>query len=42
MIQRGGEIVIRMLPDVKQRTIGPLIRGTITPGAIVYTYEYDI
>jgi transposase len=42
MIQRGGEIVIRMLSDVKQRTIGPLIRGTITPGATVYTDEYDI
>jgi hypothetical protein len=25
MIQRGGEVVIRMLADVRQVTIGPLI-----------------
>jgi transposase-like protein len=42
MIQRGGEIVIRMLADVKQATIGPLIRRTISPGATVSTDEYDI
>jgi transposase-like protein len=42
MIQRGGQIVIRMLADVKQRTIGPLIKRTIAPGAEVYTDEYDI
>jgi hypothetical protein len=27
MIQRTGEVVIRMLADVKQKTIGPLING---------------
>lgn len=42
MIQRGGELAIRMLADVKQATIGPLIRRTISPGATVYTDEYDI
>ncbi len=42
MIQRGGQIVIRMLADVKQVTIGPLIKRTIAPGATVYTDEYDI
>jgi hypothetical protein len=42
MIQRGGQIVIRMLADVKQKTIGPLIRNTIAPGSDVYTDEYDI
>ncbi len=42
MIQRGGEIAIRMLSDVKQRTIGPLVRETITEGSVVYTDEYDI
>ena len=26
MLQRGGEVVIRMLENVKQVTIGPLIR----------------
>ena len=42
MIQRGGEIVIRILADVKQATIGPLIKRTILPGTVVYTDEYDI
>jgi hypothetical protein len=42
MIQRAGEVVIRTLADVKQVTIGPLIQETITPGAVVYTDEYDI
>jgi transposase len=34
--------MIRMLADVKQKTIGPLIKETITPGAVVYTDEYNI
>ena len=42
MIQRGGEIAIRMLPDVKQVTIGPLIKATVAEGSAVYTDEYDI
>jgi transposase-like protein len=42
MLQRSGEVVIRMLENVKQVTIGPLIRGTITAGSVVYTDEYDI
>ncbi len=42
MLQRGGEVVIRMLEDVQQATIGPLIKRTITPGTTVYTDEYDI
>ena len=42
MIQRAGEVVIRMLADVKQETIGPLIEGIVAEGAVVYTDEYDI
>jgi transposase len=42
MILRGGEIVIRMLADVKQKTIGRVIRKTIAPGMAVFTDEYDI
>ena len=42
MIQRTGEVVIRMLANVKQVTIAPLIRGTIAEGSVVYTDEYDI
>ena len=42
MIQRSGEVVIRLLENVQQATIGPLIRQIITPGTQVYTDEYGI
>ena len=42
MIQRTGMVVIRMLENVKQVTIGPLIERTIARGTLVYTDEYDI
>jgi transposase-like protein len=42
MIQRGGEVVIRMLENVQQRTIEPLIKATIVFGTMVYTDEYAI
>ncbi len=42
MIQRGGDVVIRMLDDVPQRTIKPLPHATIAPGTCVYTDAYDI
>ena len=42
MFQRTGLIVIRMLADVKQATIAPLIRRTIANGTVVSTDEYDI
>lgn len=42
MIQRGGQVVIRMLENVKQVTIRPLIEATIAPGTQVYTDEYSI
>lgn len=42
MLQRGGEVSIRMLADVQQKTIKPLILATVAPGTMVYTDEYDI
>src|SRR4051812_50181114 len=42
MIQRSGMVVIRMLENVQQVTIAPLIRATIATGTVVYTDEYDI
>jgi transposase len=42
MLQRTGEVVIRMLANVQQVTIGPLIQATIAQGSVVYTDEYDI
>ena len=42
MIRRTGQVVIRMLADVKRATIAPLLRRTIARGTVVYTDEYDI
>ena len=37
MIQRGGAVVVRMLENVQQTTIQPLIEQFITPGTRIYT-----
>ena len=42
MIQRTGEVVIRLLDNVQQATIKPLILQTIMPGTQIYTDEYNI
>src|SRR6266446_9692411 len=42
MIQRSGEVVIRMLENVKQVTIKPLIEAMVNVGTQIYTDEYDI
>ena len=42
MIQRGGEVIITMLPNVKQVTIRPIIERSVEKGSMVYTDEYDI
>lgn len=42
MLQRNGEVVIQMVPNVQQVTIQPIITETIAPGSLIYTDEYDI
>ena len=42
MIQRGGEVVIKMLANVQQKTIRPIIQATVRAGTLIYTDEYDI
>ncbi len=42
MFERGGDVVIRMLPNVQRATIKPLIRSTIKKESTVYTDEYNI
>ena len=42
MIERGGTVVMRMLENVQQRTIQPLIKSTIKSGSLIYTDEYAI
>ena len=42
MIQRGGEVVIKLLENVQQKTIKPIIQATVNTGTLIYTDEYDI
>ncbi len=39
---RGGAVVVRMLGNVQQATIRPLIERFIAPGTRVHTDEYHI
>jgi transposase-like protein len=40
LIQRGGQVVLRMLADVRQKTIRPTIEATVGKGTRVHTDEY--
>jgi len=42
MIERGGRAVLRMLNNVRQKSIGPLIKKHVAPGTRVCTDEYNI
>ena len=42
MIQRGGQVAINLMTNVKQKTIKPFITDTIVPDTLVYTDEYSI
>ncbi len=42
MIQRGGEVIIQMLSNVKQATIAPIIQKMVSPGTLIYSDEYSI
>jgi transposase-like protein len=42
LIQRSGDVVLRMLENVQQQTIEPIIRGCVSEGTRFYTDEYDI
>ena len=42
MIQRGGEVVLQMLSNVKQATIALVIQKMLSPGTLIYSDEYSI
>ena len=42
MIQRGGQVLLHMLPNVRQTTIKPVIEAAVAEGTQIYTDEYDI
>lgn len=42
IIQRGGEVAIKMLANVQQVTIKPVLLARFAAGALIHTDEYDI
>ena len=42
MIERGGQVVMRVSDNVRQVTIKPIIERFIAPGSAIMTDEYDI
>ena len=42
LIQRGGQVVLRMLADVRQKTIQPVIGTVVAQGTLVHTDEYGV
>jgi transposase-like protein len=37
MVQRSGEVILKMLPNVQQITIEPVILANVAPGTLIYT-----
>ena len=42
MIQRNGLVSLKVLPNVQQKTIEPIIENQVEKGTIFYTDEYNI
>jgi len=42
LVERGGEVAIYMLPNVKIDTISPIIRKRVQIDTLIYTDEYNI
>src|SRR3954451_6072550 len=42
LIQRGGQVVLRRLANVQQRTIESVITGAVAQGTLIHTDEYGI
>lgn len=42
LVERGGQLVIRLLSNVKQKTIKPIIKQIVQAGTLMYTDEYNI
>ena len=42
LVQRGGLLVLRLLENVQQTTIQPVIEQIVAKGSLIYTDEYNI
>ena len=41
-MQRGGQVVLRMLANVQQTTIKSVITGAVAEGTLIHSDEYNI
>ena len=39
MIERGGDVMAKVVPDVKRRTLEPIVRENVEPGSTIHTDE---
>ena len=42
LVQRNGLLALRLLNDVQQKTIRPIIKQLVSVGSLIYTDEYNI
>ncbi len=42
MVQRGGSVIARVTPDVKAKTLFPIIKEKVLPKSIIYTDDYPV
>jgi transposase len=42
MVERGGRVIAKVTPDVKSKTILPIVAEKVLPSSIIYTDEYTI
>ncbi|HEX3986318.1 MAG TPA: IS1595 family transposase [Acidobacteriaceae bacterium] len=42
MVERGGRVIARVTPDVKAKTLFPIIKECVLPASTVYTDEYPV
>ena len=40
MVERGGRVIARVVPDAKEKTILPIMAERILPSTTVYTDSY--
>ncbi|HVB87216.1 MAG TPA: IS1595 family transposase [Candidatus Dormibacteraeota bacterium] len=42
IVQRGGKVIAKTMPNVAGATVLPMIRDHVVPGSVIYTDEYAI
>jgi len=42
IVQRGGKVLARVVPDVGKKTMLGLVKKHVVPGSVIYTDEYNV